>query len=162
MIRTVKTKLPDNPGKLLDLALDDLAKVKRSKAYEVDMSVWHAPQRDKCSVCLAGAVLAKSCGVPAFEFYSPWHVAIPLAVGQKLEALNAFRVGAVGIGLAVLGLVHQVERGAAVFKTWDRGGAYDPGVPDRQFFRALRRLAKILRKEWKVWKREDRKAAARA
>ena len=54
--------LPDKPSDLLELALYDLAKVERSRKYEVAMSGWHNldQQRDVCQVCLAGAVMAKS------------------------------------------------------------------------------------------------------
>lgn len=87
--------LPDKPSALLRLALDDLAKVEAlSDRYQVDMERWHLPDaaRSKCSVCLAGSVMAMSLGADptmALDPYEWWDDTIE----KKLELLNELRLG---------------------------------------------------------------------
>lgn len=59
-------KLPDLPSELVRVAREDLIKVMTDPAYSVDMCDWHSwnARRKRCSVCQAGAVMAKSLGVP--------------------------------------------------------------------------------------------------
>lgn len=81
---------------LLKLALTDLRKVEQDPQYEVDMMVWHAPlsSRNVCQVCLAGAVLAKTCRLPPTQ-----------ASGNMVESrewvriLDSLRVGEIGNSL---------------------------------------------------------------
>lgn len=69
----MKTKTPPAPKKLseaIDLALEDLEIVEKSKDYEVDMNFWHGPTGihddpdSVCRVCFAGAVMAVTHQVP--------------------------------------------------------------------------------------------------
>ena len=55
-------QLPEYPSELLQLALDDIAVIKKNKKYKIDVEIWHSPNddTDKCEVCLAGAVLANT------------------------------------------------------------------------------------------------------
>lgn len=59
------TILPDKPSELIRLALADLEKAEESRAYSVDMGMWHGYDEisGKCTVCLAGAVMAGTLGV---------------------------------------------------------------------------------------------------
>ena len=55
-------KLPDKLSELMELAFKDLLHCVEL-GYEVDMGSWYVenPKADRCSVCLAGAVLARVC-----------------------------------------------------------------------------------------------------
>ena len=53
-------KLPQYPSQLLQLALDDIAVIKKDKRYKINTGVWHNPNKKTCSVCLSGAVLANT------------------------------------------------------------------------------------------------------
>jgi hypothetical protein len=54
--------LPRKMSALITLALNDLIKVERSKKFVINMGDWHHAEPDgKCSVCFAGAVMAKTC-----------------------------------------------------------------------------------------------------
>ena len=56
-------KAPKKLSTAMRMALNDLRKVEKDPRYEVNMAVWHQPYcSEKGSVCLAGAVMAKSCG----------------------------------------------------------------------------------------------------
>lgn len=60
-----KNMLPDKLSDCLELALADLAKVERHKSkYVVNMGRWHEHDDGKCSVCLAGSLLAKTMKIP--------------------------------------------------------------------------------------------------
>src|SRR6188768_5909 len=100
--------LPEKLSALIRVALADLAKVERSKKYQVDMGMWHGPRRaynpatgtiessGPCCVCFAGAVMACEFRLEPTENedvgFSPknW---------QKFYALNAIRVGNVNSAL---------------------------------------------------------------
>lgn len=55
------THLPATLHELIMLALDDLKAVENTPGYKIDMSHWHIYDRtdEVCSVCLAGAVMAR-------------------------------------------------------------------------------------------------------
>ena len=58
-------RLPERLGALLEVGLGDLRACEASGGYRVEMRRWHEPARDgRCRVCLAGAVMARSLGVP--------------------------------------------------------------------------------------------------
>lgn len=97
------TRLPGKPSELILLALSDLKKVERSKDYIVDMSDWHQPN-GKCSVCLAGAVMAFSLGVSKKREISLSYNDFSTVNVEKLRALNSFRIGEIGGGLNCLGI----------------------------------------------------------
>lgn len=65
--------LPDNRSELLHLAVVDFTSVTKDSRYVVDMGNWHRPipQSDRCAVCLAGAVIAKTLGADAHTIVSP-------------------------------------------------------------------------------------------
>lgn len=90
-------KLPGQPSALIRVALKDLAAVERSKRYKIDMEMyWHemrfdprAGYRPVCSVCLAGAVMAKSLNVD----YSSCSIPNLFKEKMPLQALNCLRRG---------------------------------------------------------------------
>lgn len=129
-------KLPNKPSALIHVALKDLELCEADPRYEVNMADWHEPDNDgTCYVCLAGAVMAKTCGAnPKERFdFSNFHGHTP----RKLEALDAFRVGAVEYGLELLKL--KLPEGFSSHRTISTYLANPP-----LFKMHLRRLAKDL------------------
>lgn len=60
-IKKQKNLLPNKPSELIEVALVDYAKVKRSKKFVIDMGDWYTRRgAGICHVCLAGAVMAKT------------------------------------------------------------------------------------------------------
>lgn len=100
------TALPRKPSKLIRLALADLTRVERSKKYVVDMDHFHFPNFDPdrvtCSVCFAGAVMAKTLDANPKIFHLPSEY--PPKVRDQLAALDQFRQGKVADGLLYLGI----------------------------------------------------------
>ena len=87
--------LPDKLSDLLELALDDLETTEKDPRYMIDMGEWHTPTNGKCMVCLAGAVMAQTIGVPL-------SYPIPVTNNPKFLALNQVRTGHVGFALDLL------------------------------------------------------------
>lgn len=95
-------KPPKKLSKLIMLALNDLIKVENSKVYRVDMDNWHTGRYigEKCNVCFAGSVMAKTCKTPInkmanlTDFGSQWcncFLALNnIRNGDLTEALNNF------------------------------------------------------------------------
>ena len=54
--------LPEKPSELIRVAIKDLIKCEKSPKYYIDMGEWHTPYGylGKCTVCLAGSVMAKT------------------------------------------------------------------------------------------------------
>ena len=65
----MEDKLPEKMSDVLELALHDIERVETSPQYEIDMTNWHIYDRitGVCSVCMAGAVMAQTLGVPFNE-----------------------------------------------------------------------------------------------
>jgi hypothetical protein len=95
--------LPDKPSDLLQLALDDLELCEKDRNYTIDMSEWHTPSQDeseKCAVCIAGAVIAKTGQRPV-----PWGNTFP-------EALEAgMRTGRLFVFENTIELAHAIANG---------------------------------------------------
>jgi len=121
-------KLPEivfkKPSKLIRLALNDLAKVERSKSYSIYMGAWHTPIGPNCAVCLAGAVMAKTLETPISNEVGP--LSFDVRTRYALEAIDDFRCGSVADGLETLGLddagvldrpITPYSRNRARFKT---------------------------------------------
>ena len=83
-------------SRVLEVAILDLKKVRRSKKYVVDFTEWHQPlaARGVCAVCLAGAVMARTLKVPAKTYAGPF--SFFAGVRDRLLALNEVRAGFVG------------------------------------------------------------------
>ena len=109
-------KLPDHPADLINLALDALKKCERDGRYFINMTVWHLPmvnlvkKSEACSVCLAGAVMAKSLNVSPLQKFFPEYFAYHSDIYKngrditnKLMSLENFRIGDIGRGLECLG-----------------------------------------------------------
>lgn len=131
--------LPNKPSKLIRLALADLEKIERSKRYRVDMGQFHNPidtkprravEADRCAVCFAGSVMAKTAGAPRGRWLFP--VDYDPDTHMKLVALDRFRLGDIIIGLVSMGLAPIEEEERAICH-------YD--VDPKQFKRDMRKLA---------------------
>ena len=93
-------KLPDKPSELLRLALEDEEKCHNSPDYIVDMEIWHRPLSGKCTVCLAGAVMAQTLESNKTMMLSP--AKFDQDTYSKLHALDYFRSGYIDDGLNCL------------------------------------------------------------
>jgi hypothetical protein len=91
------------PSELLELAMNDLEKCEADPRYEISMESWHDPNGEICKVCLAGAVMAQTCGLPINMVSS----GLAKDVGEDWEkgtdALNAFRMGKINLALRYIG-----------------------------------------------------------
>lgn len=129
-------KLPDKPSELIRLALKDLELVEKDDHYVVDMDTWHEYIRfkSKCSVCLAGSVMAKSLDASPYLSLNMRHFS---QVG-KLMALDNFRLGYISAGAALLGVdtSHPDDRQIVVSVT---PYFYNP----REFKKDMRKIASI-------------------
>ena len=124
-----KVELPEKLWELAELALHDIMKVNRMKGtYRIDMSDWHVPDqplkliyedgypkyipdKPKCSVCFAGAILAMTFKIPLHHYFTPWDEEPPTV--RKFAALNELRKGQVIEALAELGYgrLEEMTRG---------------------------------------------------
>lgn len=99
------TELPDKLSELIEVALQDLECVEQDSRYTINMAKWHdpkvayAPPTDDpeqplaCSVCLAGAVIAKRSNIAPTEFVLP--ALLGPDIKSKLEILDHLRAGQV-------------------------------------------------------------------
>lgn len=87
--------LPNKLSDLIELALSDLIKCEQDPRYNISMLVWHEGTRytGKCTVCLAGAVMAKTCGANLETDLQP--ADFPPVTKAKLRALEHIRNGSV-------------------------------------------------------------------
>lgn len=86
-----KTKqLPDKLSDLLDLAVTDSEECSRMKSYRLNMELWHQPN-GKCSVCMAGSVMARTLGAGRRTYAEPRSFGDENA--PKLLAINDLRNG---------------------------------------------------------------------
>ncbi len=93
-------KLPDLPSELITLALRDLLACESKGRYQICMNFWMVQGR-VCGVCLAGAVMAQTCGIEQ-NIDSP--ADMPEEIRPKMMALNLFRTGEIRAGLWAMGI----------------------------------------------------------
>lgn len=132
-------QLSHKPSKAIEQALADLAKVEASEDYKIDMGIWHTmiPGDRRCSVCLAGAVIAQR--VSPDRDTTPSH----FEDDKRLIGLDYFRRGDIDGGLMSFGLhpadYYKIPLIMAVTE-------YD-GNP-AEFKRDLQRIADTLKEAW--------------
>ena len=87
---------------LLDLALDDLVVINDKKnKYELSMNIWHSPEDNgKCSVCLAGAVMANRLKADRKKYKKPEN--FDYEEHDRLLAIDALRQGEIGYAMELL------------------------------------------------------------
>jgi len=155
--RTPDCILPEKLSALLRLALSDLKKVEaQPEVYRVDMQRWHipllaiGPGAVRCTVCLAGAVLAKTCQLKPRDVYNPTLGGetgpIPL-LDRQLYAIDRLRRGDV---TGALRWMRDREKEDRHFFSLNRRtpGYYGKSFPEEnaQFYIELEKLADDLEK----------------
>jgi len=86
-------RLPEKLSALIRLAVADAKSCEADSKYELNMSTWFHRGEDECSVCMAGAVMARTLGVPeGAEFAGP-AVYRDRAITNALFAVNYTRIG---------------------------------------------------------------------
>lgn len=128
--------LPSKPSDLAELALRDMRKAIGSPHYHINMRVFHKPNKT-CAVCVAGAVMAFTLGVPHNEYLGPGD--FPEYIRGKLYAIDCLRSGAVGAAFFDLG--RSQEKG----EKFDRRIAPYKERNRKPFFQDMRALIKDLR-----------------
>lgn len=112
-----ENKLPNKPSALIRLALKDLSKVEKDRRYKVNMYSWHVPSKltKRCSVCLAGSVMAKSLGAIRSTECAPSN----FEETNKLRAIDYFRTGNISWGASRLGfdISHPADQDIVVSVT---------------------------------------------
>ena len=85
--------LPDKLSDLLELAVNDVEKVRVNPKFKLFMNVWYRPSLDKeiCYVCMSGAVMAMSLGACREKELYPDD--FPDEIETKLETINCMRSG---------------------------------------------------------------------
>ena len=112
--------LPDLPSALVHTALADLEWCEYHPEYEIDMTIFHTSRdSDRCRVCLAGAVMARSLEAPLWLTWGPWDFPEDQ---HKLRSLDSFRGGHIRYGLGQLGLLDDLL---------DEDGEMPAGLPGR-------------------------------
>lgn len=100
-------RLPNKLSELMKVALTDLELVESDPSYIIIMDQWHKSQRDsfinKCEVCAAGAVIAKTLKGDMLQTLLPDDFD-DNDIGEKLRAINSLRVGEFGSAFFELGL----------------------------------------------------------
>lgn len=92
-----KPQLPEKVSELIRLALADLRKIEGDNRYVVNMMTWHVPTwhggSEECSVCLAGAVMAKTLHAEICQRVDPIAIAETQHDLMALIGLNELRIG---------------------------------------------------------------------
>ena len=96
--------LPTKLSALLRLAVKDAQKAEKDPKYNLDMEVWHSPvtasqanafpgllEQGTCTICMAGAVIAKTMQEPIDKFLDPGDYS--RRTGNCLEAIDLMREG---------------------------------------------------------------------
>jgi hypothetical protein len=93
------------PSQLIKVALKDLEVAERSDQTSINMSFWVLPRcsaaENRCTVCLAGAVMVGSLGASTSEHGTPEDY-FNIFVRNRLYAIDQFRKGEVSSGLNLM------------------------------------------------------------
>lgn len=105
LARQQNTELPNIPSALLRTSVRDVRACLTDPRYEVRMDYWYDPG-EQCRVCMAGAVLAQSCGFgptyfKGFTLPEPGYI-LPRPLQQQLKCVNHMRVGDFAMAIIVL------------------------------------------------------------
>lgn len=136
----MNSPLPDKLSDLILVALDDLEKVENDPRYDINMGWWHRPgvYNQKCLVCLAGSVMAKSLGT------SPERTRYPNDFDDKteakLDALNWARVGDVDYAL------HHLDVPQSSYTSFNRS-VVDYSDDPEQFKADMREIVAALKEQ---------------
>ena len=106
-----KSQLPDKPSELIRLAIKDMKSCARSSKFEIEMDECYYEKSltsGKCSVCLAGSVMAQSLSVPTED---NMRIILPLdfpGEEERLVSLDCFRKGEIRAGLDTFYCTSQI------------------------------------------------------
>ena len=85
-------------GQLLRLAYEDMEKIKINNRYRFDVHLWHEitgedeyEDRPRCSVCIAGAIMANTLGADPARCYTPREFGG--RTRDLLDAIDCIRLG---------------------------------------------------------------------
>lgn len=158
----MKNKLPKLPSSLVAVARRDLMAVHRmKKMYRIDMGLWHSPSPTPlfahepfCSVCQAGAVIARSLKVAPTTDILPYDFAPPTR--DALLALDLLRRGRVHNFVVRLAFGDEPSRVKRFYSTYyQKHGVYASinvpgylpyGADPKSYFKWLKRVENKLRK----------------
>lgn len=79
---------------LLTLAIEDMKIIKSNPRYNFNVSYWHRPpmsDNDRCTVCVAGSIMANTLKAPIEECFSP--LIFDRKTELKLSMINLIRTG---------------------------------------------------------------------
>lgn len=91
-----ETKLSDVPSELLRQIAHDFQLCIDDGRYEINMYDRRTPNNNKCEMCMAGSLMAKSLGADSTEEYNPEF--FDKTVNEKLHAINEFKQGFIMYG----------------------------------------------------------------
>jgi hypothetical protein len=136
-------ELPAKPSALILLALADLEWAERNPDYAVNMGHWHSGKnegRNVCTVCFAGAVMAKTLHADSKFDFTPFNFSEPNEI--RLDVIDDFRGGNIGLACAKLDIpVFDEDVGAEVRVR------ITPYSDDPELFKAeMRLLAKLFKR----------------
>jgi len=110
----MKNLLPNKLSDCIDVALKDLDAAKKL-GFKVNMKRWYQRRDKTCTVCLAGAVLAREFDLDKHEELGPenayWDGLISDHDYDRLQALNLVRIGWVLDALNQIDPVHHSPGG---------------------------------------------------
>lgn len=118
-----EVKLPDKRSELLKLALSNLELIEEDPFYEVKMAIWHDRnfENEKCQVCFAGSVMAKTLDAPFREYVCP--DTFNYETMAKLYWLDRVRTGYVDCLSPIYPFptyLHSYKESPEGFKLWVR------------------------------------------
>ena len=141
-------ELPNKLSDLLEVALEDLGKCEKDERYFIDMGDWHEPfHGGRCSVCMTGAVMAKSLDVrSSIQAYPS---SFDVDTMNKLLAINDIVFGSIWKAIKLMNpTTDRLQEAVALMKK--KGDAYfDPmsySRNPRMFKVDIQRIIKALRK----------------
>ena len=128
------TILPTTPSELIRAALADLHACEHDDRYVVDMGWWHEPvynyDYETCAVCLAGAVMAQTLGLPDDLDIDDDDLEQYGRVGDRLRALDCFRRGRIKEGLDMVGY-DDADKLSEEWQQYASVAKYDKSNPDK-------------------------------
>lgn len=128
-------------SELLEIAIDDLKKCERSDDYEINMAVWYKTN-GKCSVCMAGSVLAQTMGLGPSrkDFEAEFH-------SQKniINAIDDLRIGNIlGAYQTLHGNITKGENTAELHRIEEKINTCPYGKDKDKFFYNMEVLKEML------------------
>jgi hypothetical protein len=138
----MRIELPDTLSGLLRLAVADAQKCANDPRYVLQMGSWHEPGLKRCSVCMAGAVMAQSLNA------DPRIQVLPEDYQDEydLMAIDEMRCGDMLGAASTLGLMPNADQEVALFKAEQEVRADFDVVAGRASWDTYLKAATILEK----------------